>query len=78
MPTIHALPTPRPPIAPDSPTAVAAFIDFFSIGPIDHDLDNLHVVDASFFPSCGAVNPSLTIVANAIRGADHLLTDRLT
>ena len=43
-----------------------------------HDLDNLYVVDASFFPSCGAVNPSLTIIANAIRIADHLLTDRLT
>lgn len=43
-----------------------------------HDLDNLYVVDASFFPSCGAVNPSLTIIANAIRIADHLLADRLT
>lgn len=32
-----------------------------------HDLDNLYAVDASFFPSCGAVNPSLTIIANAIR-----------
>ncbi len=42
-----------------------------------HDLDNLYVVDASFFPSCGAVNPSLTIIANAIRVADHLLADRL-
>lgn len=37
-----------------------------------HDLDNLYVVDASFFPSCGAVNPSLTIMANALRVADHL------
>jgi choline dehydrogenase-like flavoprotein len=43
-----------------------------------HDLDNLYIVDASFFPSCGAVNPSLTIIANAIRVADHLLQDRLT
>jgi choline dehydrogenase-like flavoprotein len=43
-----------------------------------HDLDNLYVVDASFFPSCGAVNPSLTIIANAIRIADHLLAHRLT
>ena len=43
-----------------------------------HDLDNLYVVDASFFPSCGAVNPSLTIIANAIRIADHLLTQRLS
>ncbi len=42
-----------------------------------HDLDNLYVVDASFFPSCGAVNPSLTIIANAIRVADHLIADRL-
>ena len=41
-----------------------------------HDVDNLYVVDASFFPSCGAVNPSLTIIANALRVADHLLSDR--
>ena len=32
-----------------------------------HDLDNLYVVDASFFPSSGATNPSLTIAANALR-----------
>jgi choline dehydrogenase-like flavoprotein len=38
-----------------------------------HDLDNLYVVDGSFFPSCGAVNPSLTIIANAIRVSDHLV-----
>lgn len=38
-----------------------------------HDLDNLYVVDASFFPSSGAVNPSLTIMANALRVADHLI-----
>ena len=37
-----------------------------------HELDNLYVVDASFFPSSGAVNPALTIVANALRVADHL------
>jgi choline dehydrogenase-like flavoprotein len=37
-----------------------------------HDLDNLYVVDASFFPSSGAVNPALTIAANALRVADHL------
>jgi choline dehydrogenase-like flavoprotein len=43
-----------------------------------HELDNLYVVDASFFCSSGAVNPSLTIIANAIRVADHLLADRLT
>ncbi|MBW4037687.1 MAG: GMC family oxidoreductase [Acidobacteria bacterium] len=38
-----------------------------------HQLDNLYVVDASFFVSASAVNPSLTIIANAIRVADHLL-----
>jgi choline dehydrogenase-like flavoprotein len=38
-----------------------------------HDVDNLYVVDASFFPSCGAVNPALTIMANALRVGDHLM-----
>ena len=42
-----------------------------------HDLDNLYVVDASFFPSIGAVNPALTVMANALRVGDHLL-ERLT
>jgi len=37
-----------------------------------HDLDNLYVVDASFFPSSGAMNPALTIMANALRVGDHL------
>ena len=37
-----------------------------------HDVDNLYVVDGSFFPSMGAVNPTLTIVANALRVSDHL------
>jgi choline dehydrogenase-like flavoprotein len=37
-----------------------------------HELDNLYVVDAAFFPSIGAVNPTLTIIANALRVADHL------
>ena len=37
-----------------------------------HELDNLYVVDASFFPSIGAVNPTLTIIANALRVADHI------
>ena len=37
-----------------------------------HGIDNLYVTDASFFPSIGAVNPTLTIVANALRIADHL------
>ena len=38
-----------------------------------HELSNLYVVDGSFFPSSGAVNPSLTIIANALRVGDHLL-----
>ncbi len=38
-----------------------------------HDLDNLYVVDSSFFVSIGAANPSLTIIANALRVGDHLL-----
>ncbi|MEO0541274.1 MAG: GMC family oxidoreductase [Cyanobacteria bacterium P01_A01_bin.105] len=37
-----------------------------------HDINNLYVVDSSFFPSNSGVNPTLTIVANAIRVADHL------
>ncbi|MFN0105630.1 MAG: GMC oxidoreductase [Bryobacteraceae bacterium] len=37
-----------------------------------HELDNLYVVDGSFFPSSGAVNPALTIIANALRVGDHL------
>ena len=37
-----------------------------------HDLANLFVVDASFFPSSAAVNPALTIVAQALRVADHI------
>ena len=37
-----------------------------------HDLDNLYVVDASFFPSSGGTNPSLTIAANALRVAEHI------
>jgi len=41
-----------------------------------HELDNLYVVDTSFFPSIGAVNPALTAMANAIRVGEHL-TDRL-
>jgi choline dehydrogenase-like flavoprotein len=37
-----------------------------------HELDNLYVVDGAFFPSSGAVNPALTIAANALRVGDHL------
>jgi choline dehydrogenase-like flavoprotein len=38
-----------------------------------HEVENLYVVDASFLPSIGAVNPALTIMANALRVGDHLL-----
>jgi choline dehydrogenase-like flavoprotein len=38
-----------------------------------HDLPNLYVVDGSFFPSSGAVNPALTIAAQALRVAGHIL-----
>ena len=37
-----------------------------------HDLDNLYVVDSSFFCSSSAVNPTLTIIANALRVAQHV------
>jgi choline dehydrogenase-like flavoprotein len=37
-----------------------------------HDIENLFVVDASFFPSSAAVNPGLTIVAQALRVAEHI------
>ncbi len=39
-----------------------------------HDVENLFVVDASFFPSSAAVNPALTIAAQALRVADHIRT----
>lgn len=42
-----------------------------------HDVQNLYVVDASFFVSCGAFNPALTIAANALRVGDHILNDVL-
>jgi choline dehydrogenase-like flavoprotein len=38
-----------------------------------HDVDHLYVVDGSFFPSSAAVNPALTIMANALRVGDHLI-----
>ena len=37
-----------------------------------HDVENLFVVDASFFPSSAAVNPALTIIAQALRAAEHI------
>lgn len=39
-----------------------------------HDVSNLYVIDASFFPSSAGINPALTIAANALRVGDHLLT----
>ncbi len=42
-----------------------------------HDVDNLFVVDASFFPSSAAVNPALTIAAQALRVADHIRATHL-
>jgi len=38
-----------------------------------HDVENLFVVDASFFPSSAAVNPGLTIAAQALRAAEHII-----
>ena len=38
-----------------------------------HGVDNPYVTDASFFPSIGAVNPALTIIANAFRVGDHVV-----
>jgi choline dehydrogenase-like flavoprotein len=37
-----------------------------------HEIANLYVTDASFFPSIGAVNPTLTIIANALRVAETI------
>ena len=37
-----------------------------------HDVENLYVVDSSFFPSSAAVNPALTIIAQALRVGEHL------
>jgi choline dehydrogenase-like flavoprotein len=42
-----------------------------------HDVSNLFVVDGSFFPSSAAVNPGLTIIAQALRVADHIKTTEL-
>ncbi len=38
-----------------------------------HEIDNLYVVDSSFFPSCASVGPALTVIANALRVGDHLI-----
>jgi choline dehydrogenase-like flavoprotein len=38
-----------------------------------HEVDNLYVVDSSFFPSNSSVSPGLTVIANALRVGDHLI-----
>jgi choline dehydrogenase-like flavoprotein len=38
-----------------------------------HGVDNLYVVDSSFFPSSASVSPALTVIANALRVGDHLI-----
>jgi choline dehydrogenase-like flavoprotein len=43
-----------------------------------HDVENMFVVDASFFPSSAAVNPGLTIIAQALRVAEHIKQPRGT
>ena len=57
----------------DSPSVFASLLDANCKA---HELDNLYVVDTSFFPSIGAVNPALTAMANALRVADHI-SDRI-
>ena len=64
---------------PGRAPAASAPIPATSVLDVDckaHELDNLYVVDTSFFPSIGAVNPALTAMANAIRVGEHL-TERL-
>lgn len=41
-----------------------------------HEVENLYIVDASFFPSSGGINPSLTIAANALRVAERLIQEK--
>ena len=64
-----ASPTRRAPSG-SGPTRPASVLD---VDCKAHELDNLYVVDTSFFPSIGAVNPALTAIANALRVGDHLL-----
>ena len=60
-----------------SSTASSAVTSWSKTSALDvnckaHEVDNLYVVDASFFVSSTAVNPGLTIMANALRVGDHL------
>ncbi|MDG4666786.1 GMC family oxidoreductase [Mycobacterium sp. 236(2023)] len=43
-----------------------------------HELDNLYVVDTSFFPSSAGLNPSLTVAANSLRVAEHIHQEHFT
>jgi choline dehydrogenase-like flavoprotein len=61
-------------VDPTDPPASAQY----AFPPVSHELDNLYVVDTSFFPSIGAVNPSLTAIANALRVGDHIDRPRLS
>ena len=59
------------------PAAPASFGSTSSDSVLDkynkaHGLSNLYIVDSSFFPSSGGINPSLTIAANALRVAAHI------
>ncbi|MBD0267842.1 MAG: dehydrogenase, partial [Cyanobacteria bacterium Co-bin8] len=38
-----------------------------------HEIDNLYLVDSSFFPSSSSISPGLTVIANALRVGDHLI-----
>lgn len=48
-------------------------ISVLNINCRTHEINNLYVVDSSFFPSCASVSPALTIMANALRIAEHLI-----
>jgi choline dehydrogenase-like flavoprotein len=79
----HIRPWRAAPISPEltmnygHPCGTCRFGDDSSVNVLDshckaHDVDNLFVVDASFMARSGAVNPSLTIAANALRVAPHV------
>jgi hypothetical protein len=56
-----------------APAIAPGFTSALNVNCKTHDLDNLYVVDDSFFVSSAAVNPALPLLANALRGGDHLL-----
>ncbi|MFO0808211.1 MAG: FAD-dependent oxidoreductase [Gemmataceae bacterium] len=84
LPKLDCHPTPIPAVNGRSPATVAHQAGTCRMGTdpktsvVDasgkaHDLENLYVVDASVFPSVGAMNPALTVSANALRVGDRLL-----